>query len=97
MVLKGVDKDGNSNMLIGLEIARRERQDKKDNVKRYSDYINYLGQYALFPSESFSSASENIFSSEELTAWEDRLRVDTDLHFYTDGMLSMVNNKPVFT
>ena len=95
--IKGVDKDGNSNMLIGLEIARRERQDKKDNVKRYSDYINYLGQYALFPSESFSSASENIFSSEELTAWEDRLRVDTDLHFYTDGMLSMVNNKPVFT
>lgn len=83
----GVDKDGNSNISIGLEIARLERIAKKDKVKKYSDYINYLGQYANFPSESFSSASENIFSSEELTAWEDRLRVDTDLHFYIDGML----------
>lgn len=92
----GVDKDGNSNIAVGLEIARRERQHKKDNSKKYSDYINYLGQYALFPSESFSSASENIFSSEELSAWEDRLRVDTDLHFYTDGMLQMENDKPVF-
>lgn len=89
--VKGVDKDGNSNILIGLEIARRERIKKKESVKKYSDYINYLGQYANFPSESFSSASENIFSSEELTAWEDRLRVDTDLHFYVDGMLELDN------
>lgn len=82
----GVDKDGNSNILIGLEIAKRERIDKKENAKTYSEYINYLGQYANFPSESFSSATENIFSSEELTAWEDKLRVDSDLHFYIDGM-----------
>lgn len=87
--IKGVDKDGNSNINIGLEISKRERIKKKDTVKKYSDYINYLGQYANFPSESFSSASENIFSSEELSAWEDRLRTDTDLHFYVDGMLEM--------
>lgn len=85
--IKGVDKDGNSNIRIGLEIARLERLKKKETVKKYSDYINYLGQYANFPAESFSSASENIFSSEELSAWEDRLRVDSDLHFYVDGML----------
>ena len=53
----------------------------------YSEYINYLGQYANYPSESFSSATENIFSSEELTEWENRLRVDSDLHFYVDGIL----------
>ena len=87
--IPGVDKDGNSNLLIGLEIARRERIKKKESVKKYSDYINYLGQYANFPAESFSSASENIFSSEELSAWEDRLRVDSDLHFYVDGMLEL--------
>lgn len=87
--IKGVDKDGNSNINIGLEISKRERIKKKDTVKKYSDYINYLGQYANFPSESFSSASENIFSSEELSAWEDRLRTDSDLHFYVDGMLEM--------
>ena len=84
---QGLDKDGNSDILVSLEIAKRERQAKKDSVKSYSEYINYLGQYAILPSESFSSASENIFSSEELTKWEERLRVDKDLHFYTDGML----------
>lgn len=85
--IKGVDKDGNSNILVGLEIARQERLKKKENCKTYAEYINYLGQYANFPSESFSSASENIFSSEELTAWEERLRIDDDLKFYVDGML----------
>lgn len=83
--IKGMDKDGNSNILIGLEIAKQERLDKKESSKTYSDYINYLGQYALMPSESFSNVSENIFSSEELSAWEDKLRVDSDLKFYTDG------------
>lgn len=95
--VKGVDKDGNSNVLVGLEISRRERIKKKESVKKYSDYINYLGQYANFPAESFSSASENIFSSEEFSAWEDRLRVDSDLHFYVDGMLELDDtNKVVF-
>lgn len=83
----GVDKYGNSNILVGLEISKRERLAKKESCKTYAEYINYLGQYANYPSESFSSASENIFSSEELTEWENRLRVDTDLHFYVDGLL----------
>lgn len=83
----GVDKDGNSDLLVGLEIARRERLKKKEYVDSYSKYINYLGQYANFPAESFSSTTENIFSSEELTDWENRLRIDTDLHFYVDGIL----------
>ena len=85
--VKGVDKNGNSNILVGLEIAKRERIAKKESSESYAKYINYLGQYANFPSESFSSASENIFSSEELTEWEERLRVDVDLHFYVDGEL----------
>lgn len=85
--IKGVDKYGNSNLEIGLEIAKKERIAKKNAVENYAKYINYLGQYANFPAESFSSASENIFSSEELTAWEDKLKLDTDLHFYIDGVL----------
>lgn len=93
--VKGVDADGNSNILVGLEIARQERIKKKNTVKKYSEYINYLGQYANFPAESFSSASENIFSSEELSAWEDRLRLDNDLHFYVDGMLELVDSKNI--
>ena len=85
--VRGVDKDGNSNILVGLEISSRERLKKKESSKTYSEYINYLGQYANYPSESFSSASENIFSSEELSEWENRLRVDSELHFHVDGIL----------
>ena len=85
--IKGVDEHGNSNIIVGLEIASRERAAKKENCKTYSEYLHYLGQYANYPSESFSSATENIFTSEELTAWEDRLRTDTDLKFYVDGIL----------
>lgn len=92
----GMDKDGNSNLNVGLQIAKQERLDKKASSKSYADYINYLGQYALMPSESFSSASENIFSSEELTAWEDRLRIDSDLRFFTDGMFDESKGKLEF-
>lgn len=84
---KGVDEDGNSNILIGLEISRLERIKKKESCKTYSEYINYLGQYANFPSESFSNTSENLFTSEELNRWEERLRNDVDLKFYVDGVL----------
>lgn len=62
---------------------------KKNDSKTYAEYINYLGQYANYPAESFSSAAENIFTSEELTAWEERLRIDKDFDFYVDGMLEL--------
>ena len=85
--VKGFDKDGNSNLEIGLELACRERETKKATSKTFAEYLNYLGQRALFPAESFSSASENIFSSEVLNHWEDRLRVDNSFKFYIDGWL----------
>ena len=94
--VKGMDVDGNSNLLVGLEIAKQERIKKKESSKTYSDYINYLGQYALKPSESFSNSSDNIFSSDELSAWEDRLRVDSDLKFYTDGAFEEQNKQITF-
>lgn len=87
----GVDKDGNSDIEISLKIAAKERIHKKESAKTYAEYINYLGQYALFPAESFSSATENIFSSEELTAWETRLRLEPDFRFYIDGQLERIN------
>lgn len=83
---RGVDKDGNSNLYVGLEISKRERKVKKE-TSTYSDYINYIGQYANSPSESFSNISENIFSSDSLSAWAERLKIDSTLHFYIDGML----------
>lgn len=92
----GVDKDGNSNIEIGLKIALKQRKEKKESIDSYAKYLSYLGQHALMPSESFNSTTENIFSSEELSAWEDKLRVDTDLKFYTDGMLEEVGGRIVW-
>jgi len=85
--VKGFDEDGNSNLRIGLKLAARERIEKKKTAKTFAEYLNYLGQRALFPAESFSSASENIFSSEALNKFEDKLRIDNSYKFYTDGEL----------
>ena len=81
--VKGFDKDGNSNLRIGT-------------AKTFAEYLNYLGQRALFPAESFSSASENIFSSEALNKFEDKLRVDNSYKFYTDGELFEDGTKKIY-
>lgn len=94
--VKGFDENGNSNLRIGLQLAARERVEKKKTAKTFAEYLNYLGQRALFPAESFSSASENIFSSEALNKFEDKLRVDNSYKFYTDGELFEDGTKKVY-
>lgn len=94
--VKGFDEDGNSNLRIGLQLAVRERVEKKKTAKTFAEYLNYLGQRALFPAESFSSASENIFSSEALNKFEDKLRVDNSYKFYTDGELFEDGTKKIY-
>ena len=93
---KGFDENGNSNLRIGLQLAARERIEKKKTAKTFAEYLNYLGQRALFPAESFSSASENIFSSEALNKFEDKLRVDNSYKFYTDGELFEDGTKKIY-
>lgn len=94
--VKGFDKNGNSNLRIGLQLAARERIEKKKTAKTFAEYLNYLGQRALFPAESFSSASENIFSSEALNKFEDKLRIDNSYKFYTDGELFEDGSKKIY-
>lgn len=94
--VKGFDEDGNSNLRIGLKLAARERIKKKETAKTFSEYLNYLGQRALFPAESFSSSSENIFSSEALNKFEDKLRLDNSYKFYTDGELFEDGTKKIY-
>lgn len=94
--VKGFDEYGNSNLRIGLQLAARERVEKKKTAKTFAEYLNYLGQRALFPAESFSSASENIFSSEALNKFEDKLRVDNSYKFYTDGELFEDGTKKIY-
>ena len=90
----GLDNDGNSNIEIGLRISFKERQKKKETAKTFADYINYLGQYANMPSESFSSTTENLFSSEKLMAWEEQLRTNNQYKFYVDGIIVEDNTAP---
>lgn len=94
--VKGFDENGNSNLRIGLKLAARERTEKKKTAKTFAEYLNYLGQRALFPVESFSSASENIFSSEALNKFEDKLRLDNSYKFYTDGELFEDGTKKIY-
>lgn len=94
--VKGFDENGNSDLRIGLQLAARERIEKKKTAKTFAEYLNYLGQRALFPAESFSSASENIFSSEALNKFEDKLRVDNSYKFYTDGELFEDGSKKIY-
>lgn len=94
--VKGFDENGNSNLRIGLQLAARERIEKKKTAKTFAEYLNYLGQRALFPAESFSSASENIFSSEALNKFEDKLRIDNSYKFYTDGELFEDGTKKIY-
>lgn len=94
--IKGFDENGNSNLRIGLQLAARERIEKKKTAKTFAEYLNYLGQRALFPAESFSSANENIFSSEALNKFEDKLRVDNSYKFYTDGELFEDGSKKIY-
>lgn len=94
--VKGFDENGNSNLRIGLKLAARERTEKKKTAKTFAEYLNYLGQRALFPAESFSSANENIFSSEALNKFEDKLRVDNSYKFYTDGELFEDGSKKIY-
>lgn len=94
--VKGFDENGNSNLRIGLKLAARERTEKKKTAKTFAEYLNYLGQRALFPAESFSSANENIFSSEALNKFEDKLRVDNSYKFYTDGELFEDGTKKIY-
>lgn len=91
-----LDENGNSDLETAIRIAYKERKNKKKNSKTFSDYVNYLGQYANMPSESFSSTTENLFSSEELLAWEERLRTDNAFNFYVDGVLVETNDKVEF-
>ena len=91
-----MDEDGNSDIAVGLRVAYKERKEKKATAKTFAEYINYLGQYANMPSESFSSTTENLFSSEELMAWEERLRTDNVFKFYVDGWLFDKGNKVEF-
>ena len=46
------------------------------------------------PSESFSSTTENLFSSEKLMAWEEQLRTNNQYKFYVDGTIIEDNTAP---
>lgn len=82
-----MDKDGNSDLVVGLRIAELERESARVNAKTYSQFVTYCGQYAVMPCESFSSVSENPFSGESLDTWENKLKMDEAYSFHTDGNL----------
>lgn len=91
-----LDKDGNTDYYVAMEISREERLRHKATAKTLHQHIIYCGQYSNSPSESFSSTTDNMFASEALTDHINNVRHNSDFKFYTDGMPAMINGEMRF-
>lgn len=85
--MKAMDDNGNSNIPVAIRIAVAERQAYKEH-NTFDKFINYLGQYALYPAESFSNAKENVFIKPPLLDWERELATNPNYLFYSDGLFT---------
>ena len=90
-----IDIDGNTNYELAIRFCENERANKKANSTP-DIYIQHCSQYANKPSESFSSATDNMFASPELNEHIDRVKTDKDFKIYTDGMVVKENGKYIF-
>lgn len=82
-----LDKDGNTNYRVAIQISNEEREAYKAKTTSILKYILYCGQYANMPSESFSSTTDNIFASPELSIHINNVRHNPDYKFYVDGVI----------
>ncbi len=82
-----LDKDGNTDYNVAIEISRNERADKKLKAGIGRDYIMFCSQFANRPSEAFNSGTETMLTSLELKNHIKNVKLDTSHHFYRDGML----------
>lgn len=90
---RSMDKDGNTDYDVAIEISEAERLINKTESKTIQEHITYCGQYSNMPSESFSSTTDNLFTSEILDKHINRVRHNPDYKFYTDGMVVRVTDK----
>jgi len=90
-----IDEDGNTNYEVAYEISVAERKKNKDNSKSISEHLLFCGQYANMPSESFNASSDNMFSSEKLTAHINKVKNNPDYKFYTDGIIEEITQDKV--
>lgn len=93
--IPSLDKDGNTNYDIAIQISEEERVAARQKAKTIQEFIVYCGQYANMPSEAFSSTTENLFSSEILNNHVNKIRHNPDYKFHVDGMLNRESNGKV--
>jgi len=82
-----IDIYGNSLVQSAYEYDIKDK-DKKETEMSLSDYIIYVGQRANQPSEAFRTGGENLFSSPDLSSYVSKLKADSSLRYWRDGMLS---------
>ena len=93
-----VDKDGNSIYDVATSISSDERKQKKSQRKTTDEvYRMYCGQYSNCPSESFSAAITNIFTSADLDSHIYRVKHDSDYSYYRDGEYILEDSIVKFT
>lgn len=93
-----MDKDGNSQYDVALEIFQRERAWKKEGKSGDSGetYEQYISKYSNNPEESLTYSSNSMLASDESRRHQDRLSQDPELKFYTDGTIVVDGGKEVF-
>lgn len=78
-----IDKEGNSIKDKALISTNKLRDYQKQHAKTTQDYVTYLGQRCIKPSEAFSSGSVSLFDSADLRNHSDIVEHDPrirDLH-----------------
>ncbi len=88
-----IDEHGNSLKEKSLEVTLKDREFIKKSVKTTQDYVTYIGQSCIKPSEAFSSGSVSIFDSAHFRAHSDIVQHDNrikDLH--REGIIRQVGD-----
>jgi hypothetical protein len=82
-----MDKDGNSNYEVAIRISDAEREAKRLADTTEDSYAIHCAMNANYPSESFSTGIENLFTSPDLNTHINNIRNNPDFKWYRDGML----------
>jgi hypothetical protein len=93
-----MDEHGNSNYDVAVKIFLNERKWKKEGKAGDSNetYEEYISKYSNNPEESLTYSSTSILASDESRRHQERLSLDRELQFYTDGMVLHENGKRAF-
>jgi hypothetical protein len=82
-----MDEHGNSLLLDAYEHDKNRKEETARKVKSESEVTIFISQRANRPSEAFLNTNDNLFASKALDDHIIRVKYDTDMKFWQDGMV----------